>query len=226
MMIDTLETENKKAILQGQHVIDVILQREHAAYVRYKPLYPKREYNFPQTRDKKDFVATYNVIPVEECDLELQQGEELKIKDDIRDGWWLAQNKAGMQGYIPSNYIKKKTDLEIFNWFCKSCSRERSELLLRNEGTEGCFLVRESILTGMFALSVLTTESETKVKHYLIKENTEGLFYIDEQDAFPSVQELIQHYKHDSGGLTTVLRCIPAQGGGEIVTATAGLSHS
>lgn len=30
MVMDILETENKKAIVQGQHVIDVILKSEHA----------------------------------------------------------------------------------------------------------------------------------------------------------------------------------------------------
>lgn len=42
-------------------------------YVRNKPLFPKPESNFQQSRDKKEFVATYNFIPVEECYLELQQ---------------------------------------------------------------------------------------------------------------------------------------------------------
>ncbi|VDI20605.1 Hypothetical predicted protein [Mytilus galloprovincialis] len=69
-------------------------------------------------------------------------------------------------------------------------------------------------------------ELESKVEHYLIKENTKGLFYIDEPDAFPSVQNLIQHYKQDSGGLSTILRCSPAHTGGDIVTATAAFSHS
>ncbi|CAG2199121.1 unnamed protein product [Mytilus edulis] len=166
-----------------------------------KPLPPKPEDN-NQSRDKKFFIAIYNFTPVEDGDLELQQGEEYEVVDDTRDHWWIAQNKAGLQGYIPANYIKKKFDLEIFDWFCKSYSRERSEQVLRKEGREGCFLVRESSTprTGMFTLSLYTSESDGTVKHYHIKKNTEGMFYIAEKHAFPSVQDLVHYHKHDSAG--------------------------
>ncbi|XP_076071271.1 tyrosine-protein kinase Tec-like isoform X1 [Mytilus galloprovincialis] len=200
-----------------------------------KPLPPKPEDN-NQSRDKKFYIAIYNFTPVEDGDLELQQGEEYEVVDDTRDHWWLAQNKAGLQGYIPANYIKKKFDLEIFDWFCKSYSRERSEQVLRKEGREGCFLVRESSTPGMFTLSLYTSErprssimskfSDGTVKHYHIKKNTEGMFYIAEKHAFPSVQDLVHYHKHDSAGLSTRLRSPPAPEGGKTAPATAGFGHS
>jgi hypothetical protein len=46
----------------------------------------------------------------------------------------------------------------IYSWFYKNYSRERSEQVLRKEGKEGCFLVRESSTPGMFTLSLSTSE--------------------------------------------------------------------
>lgn len=192
-----------------------------------KPLPPKPNDNQASSpRNKKIFIAIYNFTPVEDGDLELQQGEEYEIVDDSRDHWWLAKDKSGQQGYIPANYIKKKFDLEIFDWFYKSYSRERSEQVLRKEGREGCFLVRESSTPGMFTLSLYTSESEGTVKHYHIKKNSEDLFYIAEKHSFPTIQELIHYHKHDSAGLSTRLRSPPSPEGGKTAPATAGFGHS
>jgi hypothetical protein len=42
------------------------------------------------------------------------QGDEYEIVDNSREHWWLAKSSAGKQGYIPSNYVKRKFDLEIY----------------------------------------------------------------------------------------------------------------
>lgn len=203
------------------------VSKTNNASVINKPLPPKPVENQPNnTGSKKIYIAIYNFQPVEDGDLELQMGEEYEVIDDTRDHWWLAQNKAGLQGYIPANYIKKKFDLEIFDWYYKSYSRERSEAVLRKEGKEGCFLVRESSTPGMFTLSLYTSESEGIVKHYHIKKNNEGHFFIAEKHAFPTIQELIHYHKHDSAGLSTRLRSPPSPEGGKTAPATAGFGHS
>ena len=189
-----------------------------------KPLPPKPGDN--QNTNKKLYIAIYNFTPVDDGDLELQMGEEYEVIDDSRDHWWLAQNRSGLQGYIPANYIKKKFDLEVFDWFYKNYSRERSEQVLRKEGKEGCFLVRESSTPGMFTLSLSTSESDGTVKHYHIKKNSEDLFYIAEKHAFPSIQDLVHYHKHDSAGLSTRLRSPPSPEGGKTAPATAGFGHS
>uniref|UniRef100_K1QIS8 non-specific protein-tyrosine kinase n=1 Tax=Magallana gigas TaxID=29159 RepID=K1QIS8_MAGGI len=91
----------------------------------------------PEPTPKKVVVAVYNFSPTEDEDLALLQGEEYEILDDSREHWWRAKDKDGRSGYIPSNYVKKKFDLEMFDWYYKNCTRERSEAILREEQREG-----------------------------------------------------------------------------------------
>ncbi|KAJ8297441.1 LOW QUALITY PROTEIN: hypothetical protein KUTeg_023972 [Tegillarca granosa] len=148
--------------------------------------------------DKKVYVAVFSFTPAQDGDLELIQGEEYEILDDSREHWWLAKNNIGEQGYIPSNYVKKKFDLEIFDWYYKNCSRDRSESILKEEKREGCFIVRESSTPGMYTLSLYTTENDGLVRHYHIKKNENGQYYIAEKYAFQSISELVYYHKHNS----------------------------
>ncbi|XP_062608215.1 tyrosine-protein kinase Tec-like [Saccostrea cucullata] len=179
----------------------------------------------PEPSQKKIYVAVYNFTPTEEEDLELIQGEEYEILDDSREHWWRAKSKTGKSGYIPSNYVKKKFDLEMFDWYYKSFTRERSEAVLREEQREGCFLVRESSAPGMFTLSLFTSENDGQVRHYHIKKNDKGFYYIAEKYAFPSISELVHYHKHNSAGLATRLKSPPTRNG-TAAPATAGFSSS
>ncbi|XP_022322441.1 tyrosine-protein kinase Tec-like isoform X1 [Crassostrea virginica] len=179
----------------------------------------------PEPTPRKVVVAVYDFTPTEEEDLQLIQGEEYEILDDSREHWWRAKDKNGKSGYIPSNYVKKKFDLEMFDWYYKSCTRERSEAILREEQREGCFLVRESSAPGMFTLSLFTTENDGQVRHYHIKKNEKGSYYIAEKYAFPSISELVHYHKHNSAGLATRLKSPPTRSGAT-APATAGFSSS
>ncbi|XP_069129754.1 tyrosine-protein kinase Btk-like isoform X2 [Argopecten irradians] len=178
-----------------------------------------------EVKEKKIFVAIFNFTPAEEGDLELVVGEEYEVIDDSKEHWWLSRNKRGQSGYIPSNYVKRKFDLEIFDWYYKNYSRERSESVLKDEGREGCFLVRESSTPGMFTLSLYTLEHDGMVRHYHIKKNDDGKYFISEKYAFASISELIHYHKHNAGGLATRLKCPPNREG-RSVPATAGMGHS
>ncbi|XP_060582026.1 tyrosine-protein kinase Tec-like [Ruditapes philippinarum] len=121
------------------------------------PRPPKREKE--KDREKKMYIAAYDYKPCEEGDLELVTGSEYEVLDDSRDHWWLAKNMAGEKGFIPANYVKKKFDLEIYEWYYKGVTRERSEQILKSESREGCFMVRDSSTPGMYTLSIYTTET-------------------------------------------------------------------
>ncbi|KAK3099157.1 hypothetical protein FSP39_000263 [Pinctada imbricata] len=155
--------------------------------------------------DKKIFVAVYDFSPSEEGDLELIQGEEYEVIDDSREHWWQAKNKKG--------------------WYYKNYSRERSEAVLREEGREGCFIVRESSAPGMYTLSLFTAENGGQIRHYHIKKTKEGYFYIAEKYVFPSIADLIHYHKHNSAGLATRLKSPPAKEG-KSKPATAGFGSS
>ncbi|XP_033742868.1 tyrosine-protein kinase TXK-like [Pecten maximus] len=178
-----------------------------------------------EAKEKKIFVAIFNFTPAEDGDLELMVGEEYEVVDDSKEHWWLSRNKRGQSGYIPSNYVKRKFDLEIFDWYYKNYSRERSESVLKEEAREGCFLVRESSTPGMFTLSLYTLEHEGMVRHYHIKKNDAGKNFISEKYSFASISELIHYHKHNAAGLATRLKCPPNRDG-RSVPATAGMGHS
>ncbi|KAL8604046.1 hypothetical protein ACOMHN_024871 [Nucella lapillus] len=179
----------------------------------------------PQSKnDRQIYIAIYDYEPVEEGDLELCRGDQYEILDSSREHWWYAKNNQGKKGFIPSNYVKKKYDLEIYDWYYKDLSRTQSESILKQGGLEGCFLVRDSVSApGQYSLSLYTQESGLQVRHYHIKRNPEGFFYIAEHHSFQSIPEVINYHKHNAGGLVTRLREPPYR---NTKPTTAGFGHS
>ncbi|XP_052793360.1 tyrosine-protein kinase Tec-like isoform X2 [Mya arenaria] len=181
-------------------------------------------------KEKKIFVAAYDYKPYEAGDLELITGNEYEILDDSREHWWFAKNQPGDTGFIPANYVKKKFDLEIYEWYYKGVTRERSEAILKAEGREGCFMVRDSSQAGMYTLSIFTNESPelfvggTPVRHYHIKKNSEDKFYLAEKHPFVTIPDLIYYHKHNAGGIATRLRSPPTKD--KNIPVTAGFGHS
>ncbi|XP_035206286.1 tyrosine-protein kinase Btk29A-like isoform X1 [Stegodyphus dumicola] len=174
----------------------------------------------------KIVVALYPFQAIEEGDLTLEKGEEYEVVDDSREHWWQVKNKYGETGYIPSNYVEEKTSggLRHHNWYVGDMSRQRCEVLLKRENKEGTFVVRNSSSKGMFTLSLFTRVSQPHVKHYHIKTNAKGEYYLSEKHAFPTVEDLIYYHKHNSAGLATRLKQTPSSHVACIPT-TAGLSH-
>lgn len=178
-----------------------------------------------QAKQKKMYIAAYDYKPCEEGDLELITGCEYEILDDSRDHWWFAKNQQGVKGYIPANYVKKRFDLEIYEWYYKGVTRDRSEAILRNEAREGCFIVRDSSQAGMYTLSIFTNEGNNgQVRHYHIKKNEQDQFYLAEKHAFMTIPDLIYYHKHNAGGIATRLRSPPAKD--KKAPVTAGFGHS
>ncbi|XP_045459480.1 tyrosine-protein kinase Shark [Melitaea cinxia] len=93
------------------------------------------------------------------------------------------------------------------NWFHGKISRETAEKLLKEEGEDGVFLVRESNSSpGDFVLSVL---HQGEVVHYQIRRHGEDAFFsIEEHTTVHGLDTLIQHYRGDSNGLVTRLSVV------------------
>ncbi|XP_038207978.1 tyrosine-protein kinase Shark isoform X2 [Zerene cesonia] len=93
------------------------------------------------------------------------------------------------------------------NWFHGKISRETAEKLLKEEGEDGVFLVRESNTSpGDYVLSVL---HQGEVVHYQIRRHGEDAFFsIEEHTTVHGLDTLIQHYRGDSNGLVTRLSVV------------------
>uniref|UniRef100_A0A336M750 non-specific protein-tyrosine kinase n=1 Tax=Culicoides sonorensis TaxID=179676 RepID=A0A336M750_CULSO len=92
-------------------------------------------------------------------------------------------------------------------YFHGKISREEAEKLLMQHGTSGVFLVRESnTAAGDYVLSVL---HEGTVVHYQIQRHqNDAYFSIDERSTIHGLDQLIDFYRHNQGGLATPLRQI------------------
>ncbi|XP_066999606.1 tyrosine-protein kinase Btk isoform X2 [Anabrus simplex] len=169
-------------------------------------------------------VALYPFKAIETGDLSLEKGAEYEVLDDSQEHWWKVKDEHGAIGYIPSNYVKEKEllGLQKYEWYVGDMSRQRAESLLKQEDKEGCFLVRNSSTKGFYTLSLYTKVPHPHVKHYHIKQNSRGEFFLSEKHCCGSIPDLVNYHRHNSGGLASRLKTSPCD---RPVPATAGLSH-
>ncbi|XP_074987337.1 tyrosine-protein kinase ITK/TSK isoform X2 [Caretta caretta] len=199
-----------------------------------KPLPPTPEDNWRLLLDPKDalVMAIYDYKAQNPQELTLQRGEEYYVIDNSEDHWWMVQDKNGHEGYVPSSYLVEKSpdNLQIYEWYNKNISRNKAEALLKDEGKEGAFMVRDSRQPGMYTVSVFTkalsNDSTPVIKHYHIKETDENpkRYYLAEKHVFDSIPELINYHQHNAAGLVTRLRYAVCSWR-EKAPITAGLSY-
>uniref|UniRef100_A0A0A9WY19 Tyrosine-protein kinase n=2 Tax=Lygus hesperus TaxID=30085 RepID=A0A0A9WY19_LYGHE len=185
---------------------------------------PSTKVKEPMTRPKI-VIALYPFKAIEGGDLSLEKGAEYEVIDDAQEHWWKVKDSNGSVGYIPSNYVKEKEliGLQKYEWYVGDMSRQRAESLLKQEEKEGCFVVRNSSTKGLYTLSLYTKVPHPHVKHYHIKQNgRNGDFYLSEKHTCPSIPDLINYHRHNSGGLASRLKASPCD---RPVPPTAGLSH-
>lgn len=108
------------------------------------------------------------------------------------------------------------------SWYVGDMSRQRAESLLKQNDKEGCFVVRKSSTKGLYTLSLHTKVPQSHVKHYHIKQNARGEFYLSEKHCCETIPDLINYHRHNSGGLACRLKVSPCD---RPVPPTAGLSH-
>ncbi|CAG9823039.1 unnamed protein product [Phaedon cochleariae] len=184
------------------------------------PSSKQKEKIMPRTK----VVALYNYKAIETGDLSLEKNQEYDVIDDSQEHWWKVKDTKGNVGFIPSNYVKEKESLGLqqYEWYVNDMSRQRSESTLKHEDKEGCFVVRNSSTKGLYTLSLYTKIPHPHVKHYHIKQNSRGEFFLSEKHCCQSIPDLINYHKHNSGGLASRLKTSPCD---RPAPATAGLSH-
>ncbi|XP_076849360.1 tyrosine-protein kinase Tec-like isoform X2 [Brachyhypopomus gauderio] len=166
------------------------------------PVPPTQETPQDAKPEEEVVIALYDFAGTESQDLALHSGEEYVIVEKCDVNWYRARNKYGEEGYIPSNYVtpKEPDNLEQFIWYCKNVNRNKAEEQLRNEDTEGGFMVRDSSTAGTYTVSVYTKSlgvGGVSIRHYRIKE-TQDLFYLSEKHQFSTIPEVIEYHKHNA----------------------------
>ncbi|XP_064607740.1 tyrosine-protein kinase Btk-like [Liolophura sinensis] len=174
--------------------------------------------------DIKLFVAIYDFAGLEQGDLQLKKDREYEILDDSNEHWWLAKDVlTGKTGYIPSNYVKQKNDLQTHEWYQSDMSRSRCEEILRKDGRIGVFLIRDSVSQpGLYTLSLFTGEPGILVRHYHIKKS-DGKYFIADKHLFSTIPDLVFYHSRNAGGLAQRTRYSPKHT--KNLPATAGLGH-
>uniref|UniRef100_A0A8C0IAE4 Tyrosine-protein kinase n=1 Tax=Bubo bubo TaxID=30461 RepID=A0A8C0IAE4_BUBBB len=143
-----------------------------------KPLPPTPEDNWDAV-----VMAIYDYEAQNPQELTLQYNEEYYVIDSSEEHWWLIQDKNGRNADLAS--------FDVFRWYNKNISRSKAETLLKDEGREGAFMVRDSRQPGMYTVSVFT-------KHYHINETTDfpKRYYLAEKHVFDCIPELINYHHY------------------------------
>ncbi|KFZ52021.1 Tyrosine-protein kinase BTK, partial [Podiceps cristatus] len=192
-----------------------------------KPLPPEPAPNTGS--EMKKVVALYNYLPMNVQDLQLQKGEEYFILEESHLPWWKARDKNGREGYIPSNYVTETSNsLEIFEWYSKNITRSQAEQLLKEEGKEGGFIVRDSTSkTGKYTVSVYAkspVDPQGMIRHYVVCCTPQNQYYLAEKHLFNTIPELITYHQHNSAGLISRLK-YPVSQHRKSAPSTAGLGY-
>ncbi|XP_053129996.1 tyrosine-protein kinase BTK isoform X2 [Hemicordylus capensis] len=192
-----------------------------------KPLPPQPTPSAPSRMRK--VVALYDYAPMNERDLQLRKGEEYVVLEESCDSWWKAQDQAGKEGYIPSNYVTETKDsLEMFEWYLKNITRRQAEQMLKKEGKDGGFIVRDSISkTGKYTVSVFAKSSgdpQGTIRHYVVCSTPQNQYFLAEKHLFNSIPELINYHQHNSAGLISRLK-YPVSSQQKTAPSTAGLGY-
>ncbi|KAL3866450.1 hypothetical protein ACJMK2_043746 [Sinanodonta woodiana] len=117
----------------------------------------------------------------------------------------------------------KMSDLDSYEWYFKGINRAESERILRDEGTNGCFMVRDSSMPGMYSISLIyKPRRRGQVKHYLISKSMDDKFYLEKNQEFTTIPELVDYHKIHVGCLMTLLGNPPVRRNGDMVRTSTG----
>uniref|UniRef100_A0A3Q3G4F7 Cytoplasmic protein n=1 Tax=Labrus bergylta TaxID=56723 RepID=A0A3Q3G4F7_9LABR len=159
----------------------------------------------------------YPFSSVTEEELNFEKGEVMEVveKPENDPEWWRCKNSRGMLGLVPKNYVMvlderpgplpsmphspqnrfvapaRSGKFSDRDWYYGNVTRHQAECILNERGEEGDFLIRDSESSpNDFSVSL---KASGKNKHFKVQ-NTEGVYCIG-QRRFPSMDELVEHYK-------------------------------
>ncbi|NXM30263.1 TXK kinase, partial [Oxyruncus cristatus] len=103
-----------------------------------KPLPPLPAEALEDYTKKPRVVALCDFFARGPSHLPSKKSEEYIILEQYDPHWCKARHQHGNEGLIPSNYVteNKKSNLEMYKWYCKNINRRQAELLLRQKVTQ------------------------------------------------------------------------------------------
>ncbi|XP_078395843.1 tyrosine-protein kinase Src42A-like [Cetorhinus maximus] len=150
------------------------------------------------------YIVEFDYMARTHEELSVRKGEHLEILSKEGD-WWLAQkfwegsfkHEKCCSGFVPVEILAKEKSLEGEPWYCGKMTRfETENHLLSSSQNVGLFLVRKSeTLQGSYVLSAKVGGS---IIHVVILQKENGRFHTTEHPDFDTIQELVEHYKHNA----------------------------
>ncbi|XP_059577274.1 tyrosine-protein kinase TXK [Alligator mississippiensis] len=203
--------------------------RECVQQSKRKPLPPLPPQASEEHKENITVIALYDFFAKGPSNLALKKSEEYIILEKYDPHWWKARDQNGNEGLIPSNYVteNKRSNLEAYEWYLKNINRNQAEELLRQKSKEGAFTVRDSSQQGALTLSVYSRPRGSQngdIRHYQIKKDHSGKYYVAKEYLFSTIPELVQYHQHNAAGLITRLR-YPVGTVGNCLPATAGFGY-
>uniref|UniRef100_A0A915MJL4 Uncharacterized protein n=1 Tax=Meloidogyne javanica TaxID=6303 RepID=A0A915MJL4_MELJA len=133
-------------------------------------------------------IAEHDFNATEGDELNFKRGQTLKILNKDEDPHWYKAEIGGIEGLIPSNYIR----MMEHSWYLGNISRSDSE----PGNPDGAFLVRRSESSpGEFSISV---RYDNAVQHFKVLRDTKlGQYYLWAKK-FNSLNELINYHRSNS----------------------------
>ncbi|XP_018555176.1 tyrosine-protein kinase SRK2 [Lates calcarifer] len=150
------------------------------------------------------YIALYDYSARTEEDLSFNTGDTLEALDKSAGEWWFAKALTGVsaskQGYIPANYVAPVESIDAEPWYFPETKRlDAEKMLLAGGNQHGAFLIRNcESQKGELSLSVLDSG---RVKHYKLKKQDNGHYFVSRTKSFATLKELVEHYSKQADGL-------------------------
>ncbi|XP_034544398.1 GRB2-related adapter protein 2b [Notolabrus celidotus] len=134
-------------------------------------------------------MAKYDYEATASDELGFAKGERLKVLKT--SGNWFKAELDGTRGFVPKNFI----DIHLPSWYQEDCSRSDAEDVLMSQPV-GSFVIRGSQSSAMSDFSI-SVRHAADVQHFKVLGNSRGQYYLW-SEKFPSINQLVEHYKHNS----------------------------
>ncbi|XP_018430414.1 PREDICTED: tyrosine-protein kinase SRK3-like [Nanorana parkeri] len=150
-------------------------------------------------------VSTHSYAPRSDEDLEVHKGDEVEVLEE--GGAWIfakTLNADGepQTGYIPRTFLANAGSLEAEDWYLDLVTKmDAKRYLMQEQNETGSFLVWNKKDEDCYYLSV---REDSLVRNYRIHK-LDGTFFLVQRAPFPSITELVRHYRETPDGLCTKL---------------------
>ncbi len=148
--------------------------------------------------------AIFAYRAISDGDLSFNLGDLFTVVQATDPDWWYVRTADGRTGYVPCNRVARVGDLEEQEWYHGTLMREKAVSLLRVQGMDGMFLVRESeTKSGSYTISL---RFQASIKHYRIKQDGDsGAFFVSDKHKFSTIVQLINFHRKTRAGLVSRL---------------------